>query len=47
MDTQAQHSERDRSPEPDTGSGERSRFSRTRDRVVSVLSWRRVLTGVV
>ncbi|MFI9014609.1 signal peptidase I [Streptomyces griseus] len=47
MDTQAQHSERDRSPEPDAGSGEGSRFSRVRDRVVSVLSWRRVLTGVV
>ncbi|MBM7052478.1 MULTISPECIES: signal peptidase I [Streptomyces] len=47
MDTQAQHSERDRSSEPDAGSGEGSRFSRTRDRVASVLTWRRVLTGAV
>ncbi|NEB41628.1 signal peptidase I [Streptomyces sp. SID14515] len=47
MDTQAQHSERDRSSEPDAGSGERSRFSRTRDRVASVLTWRRVVTGAV
>ncbi|MFJ3575727.1 signal peptidase I [Streptomyces rubiginosohelvolus] len=47
MDTQAQHSERDRSSEPDAGSGERSRFSRTRARLVSVLSWRRVLAGAV
>lgn len=47
MDTQAQHSERDRSSEPDAGSGEGSRFSRTRARLASVLSWRRVLAGAV
>ncbi|MEU9672783.1 signal peptidase I [Streptomyces parvus] len=47
MDTQAQHSERDRSPEPDAGSGEGSRFSRTRARIASALSWRRVLAGAV
>lgn len=47
MDTQAQHSERDRSSEPVPGSEERSRFSRTRARVASVLSWRRVLAGAV
>ncbi|PCG86133.1 signal peptidase I [Streptomyces sp. WZ.A104] len=47
MDTQAQHSKRDRSPEPDAGPGERSRFSRTRDRIVAVVSWRRVLAGAV
>ncbi|MGW6287101.1 signal peptidase I [Streptomyces sp. NPDC055107] len=47
MDTQAQHSERDRSSEPDAGSGERSRFSRTRTRVAAVLPWRRVFVGAV
>ncbi|EWS94857.1 signal peptidase I [Streptomyces filamentosus] len=47
MDTQAQHSERDRSPEPDAGSGEGSRFSRTQARLASVLPWRRVLAGAV
>ncbi|MFF9916050.1 signal peptidase I [Streptomyces globisporus] len=47
MDTQAQHSERDRSSEPDAGSGERSRSSRTWPRLASVLSWRRVLAGAV
>ncbi|MFJ3596625.1 MULTISPECIES: signal peptidase I [unclassified Streptomyces] len=47
MDTQAEHSERDRSPEPDAGAGGRSRFARTRARIASVLSWRRVLTGAV
>ncbi|MFG3403870.1 signal peptidase I [Streptomyces sp. NPDC048142] len=47
MDTQAQHSERDRSSESDTGSEERSRFSRMRARVASALSWRRVLAGAV
>ncbi|MEV1048526.1 signal peptidase I [Streptomyces sp. NPDC049916] len=47
MDTQAEHSKRDRAPEPGTGPGARSRFSRVRDRIASVLSWRRVLTGTV
>ncbi|MFJ5889443.1 signal peptidase I [Streptomyces californicus] len=47
MDTQAQHSERDRSPEPDAGTGGRSRFSRTRARFAAALSWRRVLAGAV
>ncbi|MFI1221904.1 MULTISPECIES: signal peptidase I [unclassified Streptomyces] len=47
MDTQAQHSERDRSSEPEAGSGEGSRFSRTRARAAAVLSWRRVLAGAV
>lgn len=47
MDTQAQHSERDRSSDPGAGSEERSRFSRTRDRVAAALSWRRVLAGAV
>ncbi|MEU0103247.1 signal peptidase I [Streptomyces sp. NPDC006267] len=47
MDTPTQHSERDRSSEPDTGPGERSRSSRTRARIASALSWRRVLGGAV
>ncbi|WP_432151066.1 signal peptidase I [Streptomyces sp. bgisy029] len=41
METQAEHSERDRSSEPRTGSEERSRFSRFRGAVVSVRPWRR------
>ncbi|MEU2999501.1 signal peptidase I [Streptomyces sp. NPDC006995] len=47
MDTQAEHSERDRSPEPDAGAGGRPRFARTRARIASVLSWRRALAGAV
>ncbi|MDQ0987348.1 signal peptidase I [Streptomyces sp. V2I9] len=47
MDTPAQHTERDRSSEPDAGSGEGSRFSRTRARLVAALPWRRVLAGAV
>lgn len=41
METQAEHSERDRSSEPRTGSEEGSRFSRFRGAVVSVRPWRR------
>ncbi|MFD8060780.1 signal peptidase I [Streptomyces cyaneofuscatus] len=41
MDTQAEHSERDRSSEPHTGSEERSRFSRVRGAVATVRPWRR------
>ncbi|MFJ1591560.1 signal peptidase I [Kitasatospora albolonga] len=48
MDTQAEHSERDRSSEPPAGSEEGSRFSRVRDAAVSVRHWRRriLLVGV-
>ncbi|MEI7031096.1 signal peptidase I [Streptomyces pratensis] len=45
MDTQAQHSERDRSSDPDAGPEGRSRFSRTGRHIASVLSSRRVLLG--
>ncbi|MEV7055644.1 signal peptidase I [Streptomyces microflavus] len=41
MDTQAEHSERDRSSEPRAGSEERSRFSRVRGALTSVRSRRR------
>ncbi|MFJ4972231.1 signal peptidase I [Streptomyces sp. NPDC088755] len=48
MDTQAEHSERDRSSEPRAGSEEGSRFSRVRGRVEAVRPWRRrVLAGAV
>ncbi|MEV7311868.1 signal peptidase I [Streptomyces microflavus] len=41
MDTQAEHSERDRSSDPAGGSEERSRFSRVRGALTSVRSRRR------
>ncbi|MFZ4267730.1 signal peptidase I [Streptomyces arboris] len=41
MDTQAEHSERDRSSEPRAGSEEGSRFSRVRGAVAAVRPWRR------
>ncbi|MEU3976460.1 signal peptidase I [Streptomyces bacillaris] len=41
MDTQAEHSERDRSSEPRTGSEEGSRFSRLRGVSARVRPWRR------
>ncbi|MFJ7060330.1 signal peptidase I [Streptomyces microflavus] len=43
MDTQAEHSERDRSSEPRAGSEERSRFSRVRGAAASVRPRRRIL----
>lgn len=43
MDTQAEHSERDRSSDPGTGSEERSRSSRVRARTASVGPRRRAL----
>ncbi|MCX4673952.1 signal peptidase I [Streptomyces sp. NBC_01433] len=41
MDTEAQHTERDRSSGPGTGPEEGSRFSRIQDRSVPSMSWRR------
>ncbi|WP_345983266.1 signal peptidase I [Streptomyces sp. DSS69] len=48
MDTQAEHSERDRSSEPRAGSEEGSRFSRVRRTFARVRPWRRrvLLAGV-
>ncbi|MFJ4965702.1 Signal peptidase I [Streptomyces sp. ADI96-02] len=43
MDTQAQHSERDRSSAPDEGPEERSRFSRVGSRIAAALSRPRTL----
>ncbi|MEW2067589.1 signal peptidase I [Streptomyces sp. NPDC007346] len=43
MDTQAEHSERDRSSEPHAGSEERSRSSRFRGAAASLRRWRRRL----